>query len=253
MDDRFSGKSYYGRWYLIRYGLSMPESRTRKEIAFIARHLPLHSFRKIIDFGCGTGRHSNFLGRLGYSVLGIDQDPISIGIARSEGSSLKGVTFIERDLAGFVPGERHDAAISMYSSIGHLDDRGNQALIRTMCQAVRPGGSLVLDVMNPDFARGQGPKFSRKKRSFQGSEYLIEHTRSYTSSPDVERNELKFLEVATGAEERVAYALRLYSAREIARMLHENGCRVIISCGDFDDAAVAVGKERMIFLAEKKK
>ena len=40
------------------------------------------NIRKVINYGCGTGRHDIELSKLGYDCTGIDMSPLMIYIAR---------------------------------------------------------------------------------------------------------------------------------------------------------------------------
>jgi SAM-dependent methyltransferase len=39
---------------------------------------------KVLDFGCGTGRHTVYLANLGFDVYGLDWSEVSVNIARKE-------------------------------------------------------------------------------------------------------------------------------------------------------------------------
>jgi len=54
----------------LKHPLLTPE-RTAAEIDFILSVLPLEAGDRILDIGCGFGRHSHELARRGFDVLGI--------------------------------------------------------------------------------------------------------------------------------------------------------------------------------------
>ncbi len=53
-------------------------------VASLAAILKQHGASKILDFGCGTGRHTIYLARLGFDVYGIDWSEKAIEIAKKE-------------------------------------------------------------------------------------------------------------------------------------------------------------------------
>ena len=58
-------------------------SGTLGEVDFIEREISYNKKGRILDIGCGTGRHSLELARRGYSVTGIDLSPDMIGKAKA--------------------------------------------------------------------------------------------------------------------------------------------------------------------------
>jgi 2-polyprenyl-3-methyl-5-hydroxy-6-metoxy-1,4-benzoquinol methylase len=56
---------------------------TMGEVDFIEKEISFNKSLKILDIGCGTGRHSLELARRGYDVTGIDLSESMIDKARS--------------------------------------------------------------------------------------------------------------------------------------------------------------------------
>ena len=70
---------------------------------------------KIINFGCGTGKHDIELSKLGYRCSGIDMSQVMIDVAvenaRQEGLQ---IDFAVADVRDYEPTEKYDAVISMF-------------------------------------------------------------------------------------------------------------------------------------------
>jgi 2-polyprenyl-3-methyl-5-hydroxy-6-metoxy-1,4-benzoquinol methylase len=60
---------------------------TEFEAEFLHRELGLPKQAKILDVGCGTGRHSVRLSRMRYHVTGIDQSEEMLKIAREKAAN----------------------------------------------------------------------------------------------------------------------------------------------------------------------
>ena len=60
--------SHMGRAYL-RYSFT---KGTMQEVDFLMRHLDLRPGQRVLDVGCGPGRHAHELARRGVVVHGID-------------------------------------------------------------------------------------------------------------------------------------------------------------------------------------
>jgi len=81
--------------------------QTNAEIAFVTRHLPLASYRSVLDLCCGWGRHAQELAQLDYHVTGLDRDPAAIAEARRRTTGVSYRVHDMRDLDA-VP-ESYDA------------------------------------------------------------------------------------------------------------------------------------------------
>jgi len=100
--------------------------------------------RKLLDVGCGTGRHAAHLSSdHGYQVDGLDIESGFLEIARTrcpDGSFFRG------DMASFDLGCLYDAVLCLFSSIGYVrtPDRLNLAA-RSIRKHVAPGGVAVIE------------------------------------------------------------------------------------------------------------
>lgn len=59
---------------------------------------------RVIDIGCGAGRHALHLQEKGFDVLGIDLSPLAIDVSKARGlknAEVLGITGISRDLGNF--------------------------------------------------------------------------------------------------------------------------------------------------------
>src|SRR5262245_42950530 len=56
---------------------------TEQEVAFVVEHVGLEPGMRVLDAGCGPGRHSLALARRGIEVVGIDLSPDFIALARN--------------------------------------------------------------------------------------------------------------------------------------------------------------------------
>ena len=134
---------------------------TRQEIDFIVSELHLEPGMRVLDVGCGPGRHALELARRGIEVVGIDISQTFIDLA-SQAAQSEGLT----DLASF---HRHDARqIPQLSDTSQAFDvviclcQGAFGLMRQnsedeqvlsgMAQALKNDGTLVLSAFNAYFA-----------------------------------------------------------------------------------------------------
>lgn len=62
---------------------------TLGECDFIEKEISRNKSLKIIDVGCGTGRHSIELAKRGYQVMGVDLSEFQLSAARKKAKSIK--------------------------------------------------------------------------------------------------------------------------------------------------------------------
>ena len=104
---------------------------------------------RILDVGCGPGRHAEILGRLGFQVDGIDLEPGFVEIAA--GRCPQG-RFSVADMAAFDLGRTYDAVVCLFSAIGYVETPERlRTAAASMARHVRPGGLVVIE---PWFAPG---------------------------------------------------------------------------------------------------
>lgn len=103
---------------------------------------------KIINYGCGTGKHDMELARLGYQCTGIDMSPLMIEIARKNVESAPlNINFLVADIRYYEPQEKYDAVISLFHVMSYQNS--NQDLLnvfRMVRHALNQGGIFLFDV-----------------------------------------------------------------------------------------------------------
>ena len=68
---------------------------TRQEVDFVVDHLGLTPGARVLDVGCGPGRHAHELARRGIEVHGVDISETFVELARADAPS--GATFERLD------------------------------------------------------------------------------------------------------------------------------------------------------------
>jgi 2-polyprenyl-3-methyl-5-hydroxy-6-metoxy-1,4-benzoquinol methylase len=132
------------------------------EAKYIADSCKLSPGLSVLDLGCGSGRHVLELAALGMNVTGVDYlgESFSEAHERAERQHLVGVRFIEGDARKIDLQEDYDAVICLYDVIGSYAENTENMLILLNCaRHLKPGGLLLLSVMNFELTEYQAKQF----------------------------------------------------------------------------------------------
>ena len=123
---------------------------TAQETAFVRRNLPNPPHRRVLDLGCGQGRHTNRLAEQGYDVVGLDLNEAALSVAQSHAPS--GATYVCKDMRDLaeLPGE-FDAVISLWQSFGYFDEATNHDVFKQISRKLLDKGRFILDIYNRDY------------------------------------------------------------------------------------------------------
>lgn len=128
---------------------------TKAEVDFLLTLYPVSPGARILDVGCGTGRHAIELAGRGYAVTGIDISEGMLKVARAKAwtAGLE-VDFQKKDAADFHFDEPFDMALCLCEGGVGLVERGQDAeshdlaIFRNIAAALKPNGPFVLTAMN---------------------------------------------------------------------------------------------------------
>lgn len=125
---------------------------TRQEIDAVVDWLGLRPGMRVLDVGCGPGRHANELASRGIGTHGIDISQRFVDIARA--SSVAGATFERMDARHMTFDAEFDAVICLcQGAFGLMTANGNDVdVLMGIRRALKPGGHLALSAFSSYFA-----------------------------------------------------------------------------------------------------
>lgn len=127
---------------------------TDQEVDFLVGELRLEPGMRVLDVGCGPGRHALALARRGFEVVGVDHSAEFVRLAR-EAAATAGLatTFVELDVRDLDrPGEFDAAVCLCQGGFGLLGGRDETAVFGRIVATLRPGGALAVSAFSTAFA-----------------------------------------------------------------------------------------------------
>ncbi|HLK13406.1 MAG TPA: class I SAM-dependent methyltransferase [Fimbriimonadaceae bacterium] len=192
---------------------------TKAEVDFLLGLIPLPQYARILDIGCGTGRHAIEFALRGFDVTGLDFSPAMLAEARRE-AELAGVEveFFEADATTFVAQPPYDFAICLcegaFNLIGPTVDpvTHDLAILKNAAASLKSGGHFVLNALNAFSLIRQLTDQAIEQRSFDPLTMIA----TYRDRWNLPEGELDMF-----------IRERLYTPPEVAAMLHTAGFEVL--------------------------
>jgi SAM-dependent methyltransferase len=222
-----------------------PEADARRETAVVREILALAQDDRVLDLGCGWGRHLTLLADAGHHVTGVDlsvellrqvprrsppapagpdapADPIAP--PRRPPLAAADMLALPFQAAAF------DAILNLATSLGlFLDDDDALAALREVRRVLRPGGRLLLEGMHRDDIE---PNFAPADRWRLDDGTVVRARRRWDARRGISEEVLQWRGPAGEGEKR--HALRIRTAAEIGALIQEAGLSVTDQFGGWD-------------------
>lgn len=133
------------------------EKQTAEEVAYIESLFRRHDAPipgRIVEFGCGTGRHARLLASNGHQVIGIER---STSMAKSA-SEAPGFLLLEGDVRTQSAGVGFDAVISLFHVMSYQSTLPDLlATFENAARHLRSGGLFIFDAWYTPAVMAQRP------------------------------------------------------------------------------------------------
>jgi len=196
---------------------------------------------RVLDLGCGFGRHLAALRELGLAAFGLDRSAALL--ARVEAPLRERVVRGDFRALPFAP-RSFQAVLMLFSSFGYFGDGENAAVLGGIARLLAPGGVAVLDLMNP--ARIRATLVPRSVTRRGGLE--IEERRALVADGTRVVKDV-CLRREGGLARSWREDVRLYDSGELRPLLAAAGLTPLRTEGDFDGRPYAPDAPRQILWA----
>ena len=158
--------------YLFFYEDTLAAEDTEGQCDALVDAMAMLPGMRVLDLGCGHGRHAIALARRGFDVTGVDLVPAMVDRARRE-AARAGVSVELRvgDMRAIDDDARYDRAVMLFDAFGFMPDGDSVEILRRVARALRPGGMLCVDVRNRDWIARALPPTTVLQR---GDAYMID-------------------------------------------------------------------------------
>ena len=233
---------------VVDFWLAVPTGeQTKHEADFVQEALRATPPAKLLDVPCGGGRHCHALAGRGFAMTGVDLSTGFLDAARAQPVSGPGtIAWEEREMRDLPWSEEFDGAFSLGNSFGYDDDDGNADFLKSVARALKPGARFVLDTGY--VLESLLPNLQERAWYEFGDMLTLAHRRY---DPLEGRLHVEYVWVQGGAVERRSMSARLYSCREVLRLLVEAGFTDVQGYGSFAREPFKLGASRLIAVATK--
>ncbi|MDD5765127.1 MAG: class I SAM-dependent methyltransferase [Candidatus Marinimicrobia bacterium] len=124
---------------------------TLGEVDFIEKEIGFNKSAKILDIGCGTGRHDIELAKRGYNVTGIDLSESMLNKARANAKTAGVlINFQQADARYLHFSSGFDLVLSVCEGAFPLmeTDEMNYQILQNAARALKSGGKYILTTLN---------------------------------------------------------------------------------------------------------
>jgi SAM-dependent methyltransferase len=240
--DDHTRDEFYAELYEQTTAPFVSAQLTLSEVQCFRRLTGLESRARVLDLGCGWGRHLEALREDGFDAIGLERSASLATKAATRGPVVRG----DLRTLPFKDGS-FDAAACFYSSIFFFDEKDNLAALAEVARVLRPGGAFVLQAANPLYLKRIG--LGEQTHRLPDGRTVYERTEfDRESGRDVG---FRRLTRPDGTTMEGRFSVRHYAPGELEVMGRRVGFRLDRVCGDLTLSAYARHSRELIVLMRR--
>ena len=227
------------------------------------RSLARHSAGPIVEFMCGSGRVCVPLARDGHTVTGVDISAAMLSHipTHAQYKESLALTTVQADMTEWQPDQKYGLAIVALNSFMHLQTTAEHlAALQVAHRALRPGGTLVIDLFNPDMRHLPDYKgdLVLDKQFEMPDGRMVQKFVAQWSDTAQQRIHVVFMYDINDATQRIqrvnaSFAMRYFWRFELEHLLARAGFAVVDVYGSYDLAPYEADSSQLIVVAQRDK
>ena len=236
-------RDWFGSEYLALYP-HRDRAEARRAVRLLHHATGLGPGTRVLDVGCGPGRHLAELHRIGYRATGLDLSPSMLEAARA---AIPECVLVRADMR-WLPfrAASFDVVTSYFTSFGYFartdDDLG--ALLEAR-RLLRPGGWYLLDFLNA--AEVVARLTTEDRRTVSGLD-IVQERRLADGGRIIEKR-IRIEAHRDAPAREFVERVRLYRPDDLDSMLLRAGLTPGPTFGGYDRSPFSPGSPRYIVLA----
>ena len=217
------------------------EDEARLFIDNILKKINIEPNSKILDLACGTGRHSIYLSKKGFDVVGIDKSKKNIITAKENEN--KKLIFFQQEMTKDI-NMRFNAIFNFFTSFGYVDHKYNYDTIENISKNLKKGGLFIIDFLNQKIVRKNIVEYEEK--NIENINFNIH--RYIENNYVIKEISFKHNKTKYNFKERVM----LLDLKDFENYFNKNDLKIIDIYGNYKLSSFDINKSPRLILISKK-
>lgn len=237
---------WFASWFDTPYYHTLYKNRNHNEaerfINNLLDFLKPNKTDKFVDIACGKGRHSIYLNKKGFNVVGYDLSVQSIEEANK--TAKKGLSFYVHDMRQLFRTNHFNYAFNLFTSFGYFKSKRDELnALKASAKNLKTGGKLVIDFFNREKVIETLISFEKK---------LIDDI-EFNISKEIKNNQvIKTIQFnIKGKSYSFQESVKLLSLNDFNNYLSQANLKITHTFGDYELNAFKHNSDRLIIIAEK--